>query len=461
MRHDDFNIHRTIDFFFYSLSYMPPRKKKKVDNPPSASVALSAQNTELQQLLKQLITDAHDDTSFDEVSAYLKDTIAGGMSPHMNIPHDDTVLSLPLYLASINKLALLQFLLDDTAINFADCGVSANNMWVYLRPSMSDIPHVCAIMEHFGADLYAAGSVNMVLWIKQNLMLGQSLTDTLSDVPCPCPHLARAVVEVTPIHTQAVTIAAKQGFVDWIYREASRLEYVRPEGFSNWRSFYNHLRSEGVSESALVAVGTIVILTEEHDAEREPVVAQARAKAAAEAQVVPADPNVPMAPQAANAPPQPKAAVQAPAANPAPQPKAAKQAPAAANPAPQPKAAKQAPAANPAPQPKAARQAPAAKPVVNAIAKTCAKFEKLGDGLKSRNAEIITWVKGLSDANRKTLIAELCTDAYPATAHAVIRACINMADNLRHKYCEFVRVIVQSEIQIPIPTVAEVRRATH
>jgi hypothetical protein len=248
-----------------------------------------------------------------------------------------------------------------------------------------------------------------------NFLLGQSLTDALSAVPCPYPHLARAVVEVTPIDSQAVTIAARQGFVDWINREAGDLEVVRPEGYSNWRSLYHHIRSEGISENALVAVGSIAIMSEEAAAHREPAVAQARAKAAAEAQVVHADPNVAVS-------------VAAPAANPPHQLKA---------------------------------EASAANPVPDAIARSCAKYENMGDGLKNRAAEIITWVKGLSDANRKTLIAELCTDAYPATAHAVIRACINMADNLRHKYCEFVRVIVQSEIQIPIPTVAEVRRATH
>jgi hypothetical protein len=53
------------------------------------------------------------------------------------------------------------------------------------------------------------------------------------------------VVNATPINSQAVTIAAKQGFVNWLAAEAARLSTVRPEGYKSWRALSEQLAATG------------------------------------------------------------------------------------------------------------------------------------------------------------------------------------------------------------------------
>jgi hypothetical protein len=206
------------------------------------------------------------------------------MSLDISLTLNEESLPLPMYLASTNRFALLRHLIDDGTINFATYDTQANDMWACISVTGANIPHMCAVMEHFGADLQGS-TVDLALWITANPLLVRTLTDALSLVPCPYPHLARAVVEVTPIDSQAVTIAAKQGFVDWIDREAASLADTRPEGYSNWRSLCNRLHSQGgLSTNARVAVATIAILSEQAFARKEPAVALARAKAVVEVQ---------------------------------------------------------------------------------------------------------------------------------------------------------------------------------
>jgi ankyrin repeat protein len=53
------------------------------------------------------------------------------------------------------------------------------------------------------------------------------------------------VVEVTPINSQAVTIAARNDHIDWLRKNAVRLAAVRPEGYTDWEALRNHLVSQG------------------------------------------------------------------------------------------------------------------------------------------------------------------------------------------------------------------------
>jgi hypothetical protein len=135
-------------------------------------------------------------------------------------------------------------------------------------------------MEHFGTDLQGPCSMGLVQWIESNRILVCPLSDTLSAVPCPYPHLARAVVRVTPINSQAVTIAAKQGMADWLERELSRLASVRPEGYENWRYLTDHLLSQGgLSEKCQITLTALSILSDELHAERAPAVSKAMQEA--------------------------------------------------------------------------------------------------------------------------------------------------------------------------------------
>jgi ankyrin repeat protein len=76
-------------------------------------------------------------------------------------------------------------------------------------------------------------------------MLVPAITEELSAINCPYPHFSRAVVEVTPINSQAVTIAARNDLIDWLRKNAVRLAAARPEGYADWEALRDHLVSQG------------------------------------------------------------------------------------------------------------------------------------------------------------------------------------------------------------------------
>jgi hypothetical protein len=158
---------------------------------------------------------------------------------------DGLELALPCYFARVGNIALLLQLLDDKVLTFTACNVTSEDIWEHLTISKSDIPLLCTVMEHFGAALQGPCSYNLVQWIESNRMLSGPLTAELSGSPCRYPHLARAVVDATPIHSQAVIIAAKHGFVDWLEAETGHLATVRPEGYKSWRALSEYLTSQG------------------------------------------------------------------------------------------------------------------------------------------------------------------------------------------------------------------------
>jgi hypothetical protein len=175
-----------------------------------------------------------------------------GMSPKLQFSVDGLSVTLPCILAHTGHLSVLLQLLDDGVITFAACAVTPEDMWEHLAVKKADVSLVCAIMDHFGSGLQGLCSVYLVQWIEAHRPLMPALTAELSR---GLPRLARAVVEVTPINSQAVTIAAKHGFVDWLNAEAGRLATVRPEGYKSWKVLSDYLLSQGgVSKPAVEAL---------------------------------------------------------------------------------------------------------------------------------------------------------------------------------------------------------------
>jgi hypothetical protein len=90
-------------------------------------------------------------------------------------------------------------------------------------------------------------------------MLLRPLTAELTRV---YPHLARAVVDVTPFNTQAVTIAVKRGFVDWLKIHIIRLRDELPLGYRSWRALGDHLKAPGADITALTYVYAMACMSE-------------------------------------------------------------------------------------------------------------------------------------------------------------------------------------------------------
>jgi hypothetical protein len=217
---------------------MPPRKKVKVAYDPTLT-------PDQVQSHIQLITEAAEAKDYNQLRTCVQKAYSEGMPPTVTFPTADTELPLPAYLASAKRIPLLRQLLDDDVISLSASNVSADDMWEHINVTKADIPHACAIMEKFGNQLRGPCSINLVQWINVHPFLADPLTQALFTVPCPYPHLARAVVEVTPINSQAVTIAAKHDRFDWLRKNAARLTTIRPEGYTDWEALRDHLVSQG------------------------------------------------------------------------------------------------------------------------------------------------------------------------------------------------------------------------
>jgi hypothetical protein len=230
---------------------MRPRKKLKQSENRSLPVLTDDQ---LREHL-QLISEAAVTNNYSNLVACLKDALELGMAPTVCFPVEDMSLPLPCYLAHVNRLPLLRQLLDDGVLDILTCGIKPNDMWEYINIRHSAaIPNVCAIMERFGAELKGLCSISLTLWIQSNLMRAPALTEALSAAPCPYPHLARAVVNVTPINSQAVTIAAKQDLIDWLRANVAQVSQRKPDGFESWRTVRDHLLSQGGLTSRVIVV---------------------------------------------------------------------------------------------------------------------------------------------------------------------------------------------------------------
>jgi ankyrin repeat protein len=215
---------------------MPPRKKAKMD-PTLTPVEI--------QKHVHLIIQAAEAKDYNLLRTCVKDALTQGVSSAVRIPISGTELPLPAYLARTNSVPLLRQLLDDGVVSFSAANISADDMWEHINVFKSDIPHVCAVMEKFGDQLHGPCSMDLVQWIESNRMLAAALTTALSTAPYPYPHLARAVMEVTPINSQAVTIAAKHDHIEWLRKNAARLATIRPEGYASWEALRDHLVSQG------------------------------------------------------------------------------------------------------------------------------------------------------------------------------------------------------------------------
>jgi hypothetical protein len=244
------------------------------------NVASSTFTKEQVSALIQRISDAKESGNFTEVTSYLRDTLSADKTTSVRIPISGTELPLPAYLARTNSVPLLRQLLDDGVVNFSAADISAEDMWEHINVTKADIPHVCAIMEKFGDQLQGPCSVDLALWIGAHPHLVRPLTDALSTIPCPYPHLARAVVEVTPINSQAVTIAAKHDMVDWLMKNTARLAAARPEGYASWAALLNHLQSQQeLSDEVQLALGTLATLSEPEITRPSPAAIKAQQKA--------------------------------------------------------------------------------------------------------------------------------------------------------------------------------------
>lgn len=219
--------------------------------------------------------------------------------PSSSSPSPSQSLPLPLYLAHTRRLPLLLHLLNTNTITFTATNVTSEALWPHIHVSQAEIPILCAVMEHFGKGFRGESCYNLVQWVDANRMLSGALTEELTkhtkvvadatggdgagadgagagvvvvgggggggdggpgagtaaaaggaaaaSTAQKAKHFsyfARTLVEVTPIHTQAVAIAAKCGFAGWISREAQRLSTLRPEGYTSWIECIKHLQGQ-------------------------------------------------------------------------------------------------------------------------------------------------------------------------------------------------------------------------
>jgi hypothetical protein len=255
---------------------MRPKKQQKRSD---SSVDIALPDEQIRRHIEK-ITSAAEADDYATLATSIRAASADGMSLAVGIPVSGIELPLPCYLTRTRRLSLLRQLLDDGVLSFSECGVLHEDMWEHcIRQRKADIPIVCAVMEHFGADLQGPEAGSIALWLQSNPSLVRPLTVELSIAPSPYPHLARAVVQVTPTNSQAVTIAAKQDMIDWLEPEIDHLATERPEGYRSWRLLYNHLQSQGgLSTPMQVALATLAALSE-HGSEDASAVEKAKREA--------------------------------------------------------------------------------------------------------------------------------------------------------------------------------------
>jgi hypothetical protein len=76
-----------------------------------------------------------------------------------------------------------------------------------------------------------AAHTALAQWLAANPALMAPLTDRLTR---GCPHLARAVVEATPVNSQAVMIAVSHGFHDWLHDHWRTVSAAKPAWHRSW-----------------------------------------------------------------------------------------------------------------------------------------------------------------------------------------------------------------------------------